>query len=157
MLTKQRNPFGARLYWECDDVKNGRCDWLEINQLDTLSQKATWQAPFNVSVTGWRRVNDPSILLDSTSQAFVFPRQSGAIQGSYFRNQFDLTTSRVGRLTLYLSPEMVDFNRPLKVVINGKQVYNGPIQYDRSFLLSQFSKELDHQALWANHLTFKVK
>lgn len=26
MLTKQRNPFQATLYWECDDVNNGRCD-----------------------------------------------------------------------------------------------------------------------------------
>lgn len=157
MMARQRNPFQARLYWECDDIKNGRCDWLEINQLDTLSVKADWQISPTVVATGWRSVTNPSTVRDSTAQAFVFPRQSGAIQGRYARNRFDLTTSRVRQLTLYLSPEMVDFNRPLKVVINGKQVYNGPIQYNRSFLLAQFSKELDHQALWVNRIVFTVK
>lgn len=157
MMTKQRNPFQATLYWECDDVKNGRCDWLEINELDTLSAKTSWQFPVNVSVSGWRSATDPAILLDSTSQAFTFPRQSGAVQAKYAGNQFELTTSRVGKLTLYLSPEMIDFRRPLKVIINKKQVYNGLIQYDRSFLLSQYNREMDHQALWANRLTFSVK
>ncbi|GAB3805451.1 hypothetical protein GCM10028819_38720 [Spirosoma humi] len=157
MLTKQRNPFQATLYWECDDVQHGRCDWLDITELDTLPTKANQALPLNVSVRGWRSVNDPSVVLDSTSQAFVFPRQSGAVQGRYARNQFDLTTSKVGSLTIYLSPEMVDFSKPLKVVINGKRVYNGPVQYNRAFLLAQFDKELDHQALWVNRLTFQVR
>lgn len=157
MLTKQRNPFQATLYWECDDVKNGRCDWLEINALDTTHAKANGPVAMNMPVRGWRSVDDPSVLLDSTSQAFVFPRQSGAVQGRYLKNQFNLTTSQVKSLTVYLSPEMVDFGQPLKVFINGKQVYNGPVQYDRAFLLTQYAKEMDHQALWVNRLTFPVK
>lgn len=156
MLTKQRNPFQASLYWACDDVKNGRCDWLEINQLDTIHAKANGQLPINMSVQGWRSVTDPSALSDSTSQAFVFPRQSGAVQGRYAKNQFELTTSQVGSLTIYLSPEMINLGQPLKVIINGKQVYNGPIQYDRAFLVAQYAKEMDHQALWINRLTFRV-
>ncbi|WP_338868503.1 hypothetical protein WBJ53_17705 [Spirosoma sp. SC4-14] len=157
MLTKQRNPFQSNLYWECDDVQNGRCDWLEINELDTTRIKASWQSQPNVLVQGWRNVNNASVLLDSTSQAFAFPRQSGAIQGRYSKNQFNLTTSRVGLLTIYLSPEMVDFNRPLKVFINDKQVYNGLVEYDRTFLVSHYRKEMDHQALWVNRLAFRVK
>ena len=157
MLTKQRNPFQSTLYWECDDVKHGRCDWLEINALDTTHTKANGQVAMNRPVRGWRSVDDASVLLDSTSQAFVFPRQSGAVQGRYTQNRFELTTSGVGSLTLYLSPEMINFGQPLQVVINGKQVYNGPIEYDRAFLLAQYTKEMDHQALWVNRLTFPVK
>ncbi len=157
MLTKQRNPFQDTLYWECDDVMNGRCDWLEINALDTTHAKANGPVAMNMPVRGWRSVDDPSVLLDSTSQAFIFPRQSGAVQGRYLKNQFNLTTSQVKSLTVYLSPEMVDFGQPLKVFINGKQVYNGPVQYDRAFLLTQYAKEMDHQALWVNRLTFPVK
>lgn len=157
MLTRHRNPFQSTLYWECDDVKNGRCDWLEINQLDTTRPKASWQLPINVPVRGWRSVADPAVQSDSVSQAFAFPRQSGAVQGRYAQNQFELTTSRVGELTLYLSPAMIDFSRPLRVLINGRQVYRGLVQYDRSFLVRQYEQELDQQALWVNRLTFKVK
>lgn len=157
MLTKERNPFQTTLYWECDDVKNGRCDWLQINELDTARVKASWHLPVNTSVHGWRSVNDPSALIDSTSQAFVFPRQSGAVRGHFTKNILELTTSRVGSLTIYLSPKMVDFRRPLNVMINGKQVYNGPVEYDRAFILSQYKKEMDHQALWVNSLTFSVR
>lgn len=157
MLTKKRNPFQAALYWECDDVKNGRCDWLEINALDTTRAKANWQLPINIPVRGWRSVNDPSVVSDSTSQAFVFPRRSGAVQGRYTKNHFELTTSQVESLTIYLSPEMINFSQPLNVVINGKQVYNGPVQYDRAFLVAQYGKEMDHQALWVNRLTFTIQ
>ncbi|MCX6215810.1 hypothetical protein [Spirosoma sp.] len=87
----------------------------------------------------------------------LFPRQSGAVQGRYAKNRFELTTSRVGSLTIYLSPEMINFDQPLQVVINGKQVYNRHIEYDRAFLLAQYAKEMDHQALWVNRLTFPVK
>ena len=156
MLTKQRNPFQATLYWECDDVKHGRCDWLEITALDTTHANGNGPVAMNIPVGGWRRVDDPSVVLDSTSQAFVFPRQSGAVQGRYTQNRFELTTSGVGSLTLYLSPEMINFGQPLQVVINGKQVYNGPIQYDRAFMLGQYTKEMDHQALWVNRITLPV-
>lgn len=156
MLTKQRNPFPPRIYWECDDVRHGRCDWLAINQLDTLSAKASWHTTDNVSVRGWRSVADPAVVLDSTSQAFAFPRQSGAVQASYATNQFDLKTSRVGVITLYLSPEMVDFGRPLTVRINGKRVYHGLINLNRSFMLSQYRREMDHQAVWVNQLRLLV-
>lgn len=108
-------------------------------------------------VKGWRSVEDPSVLLDSTSQTFAFPRQSGAVEGRYASNRFELHTSRVGKLSVYLSPEMINFKQPLQVIINGKQVYNAPVQYDRVFLLTQYEKEMDRQALWVNRLTFTIK
>ncbi|TLV02843.1 hypothetical protein [Dyadobacter luticola] len=156
MLSKKRNPFQPNLYWECDDIKNGRCDWLEINELDTLTAKSSWQVSVNATIEGWRQTMNPSVLLDSTSQAFHFPRQSGAVKAKYSGNTFDLTTSRVGKITLYFSPEMVDLNKPVSVIINGKQIYHGPVRYDRTFLMSEFEKEMDHQALWVNKMTFWV-
>lgn len=157
MLAKQRNPFANQLYWECDDVQHGRCDWLEIAGLDTLSTKANWHQSTNVSVQGWRSVEDPSVLLDSSSRAFVFPRCSGAVQASYSNNVFRLTTSQVNSIRLYLSPQMVDFKRPIQVIVNDKTVYSGLVHLDKEYLLTTYQREGDRQAVWANNLVIQVK
>lgn len=156
LLTKQRNPFQTNLYWECDDVKHGRVDWLELNQLDTMVQKSSWHTSQNLPVSGWRSVANPEVTLDSTSQAFVFPRRSGAVSAFYSNNRFDVKTSRVKSITIYLSPEMVDFRKPVQVVINGTSVFNTLVVKDRNFTLATYILETDHQAVWTNRLQFTV-
>jgi hypothetical protein len=156
LLVKQRDPFQQNLYWECDDVKHGRVDWLELNQLDTMAQKATWQVNHNLSIAGWRNVINPEVVLDSTSQAFVFPRRSGAVKASYSNNRFEIETSRVKLFTIYLSPEMVDFSKPVQVVINGTLVFNNAAAVDRDFMLAAYIRDMDHQAIWINRLQLTV-
>jgi hypothetical protein len=156
MSTRKRDPFQKRLYWECDDVKHGRSDWLEITQLDTLRRVETWHNPLNVEVNGWRVAETPGVVLDSTSNAFEFPRKSGAVQAIFTSNGFELKTSRVGKIRIYLSPEMIDFNKKLKVIINGRKVFDGLVAMDRSFLLAQYRKEMDHQSVWVNALEFDI-
>lgn len=156
MSGQTRNPFKSNLYWECDDTKHGRCDWLEIAKLDTARRAAVWQSPVNVAATGWRDMMNPAVLLDSTSQAFELPRQSGAVQATYARNRFDLKTSRVGKVRIYLSPEMVDLKQNVKVAINGRTVFDGPVDMDRSFMLNQYRREMDRQAVWVNSLELTV-
>ena len=153
---KERNPFQPALYWECDEIRHGRCDWLEITGLDTLEKKASWHEDVNVAATGWRDIIKPEILLDSTSNAFEFPRRSGAVRASYANNRFELITSRVKSVALYLSPEMVDFSRPVEVFVNGKLLYNSSVSPDRSFMLSEYSREMDHQAVWTNRVLLKI-
>ncbi|CAG5016010.1 hypothetical protein DYBT9275_05460 [Dyadobacter sp. CECT 9275] len=156
LLAKKRNPFQPRLYWECDNVRHGRVDWLAINELDTLIKTASWHTHQNFAVTGWREVMNPEIILDSTSQAFVFPRRSGAVKAYYSNNRFDLKTSRVKSVSIYLSPEMIDFKKPLAVVINGISVFNGNVSADREFVIDAYRQETDHQAIWIKRLQFTV-
>lgn len=156
MSDQVRNPFKNSLYWECDDTKHGRCDWLEIVKLDTAARAASWQDPVNATVTGWRDVMKPEIMLDSVSRAFEFPRQSGAVQATYAGNRFDLKTSRVGKIRIYLSPEMIDLKQNVRVAINGRTVFNGPVEMDRSLMLNQYRREMDQQAVWINTLELTV-
>ncbi|RRB04682.1 hypothetical protein [Larkinella rosea] len=156
MLTKKRNPFQHQLYWECDDQTHGRCDWIEITTLDTLASRAEWHQPVHFQVSGWRDVYDPAIVKDSTSQAFVFPRKSGAVSATYSQNQFIIKTSCAGSVTVYLSPEMVDLSRPVKVMVNNKTVFNARVKMDKPFMLNEYERETDHQAVWVNRLTFNI-
>lgn len=156
LLAKRRNPFKPELYWECDNVKHGRIDWLEINQLDTLAKTASWHTRQNFSVTGWREMMNPKVILDSTSQAFAFPRRSGAVTAHYSNNRFELKTSRVKSVTIYLSPEMVDFTKPFSIVINGILVFSAAAAADREFMIGTFRREADNQAIWVNRLQLTV-
>jgi hypothetical protein len=78
------------------------------------------------------------------------------VQAIFISNGFELKTSRVGKIRIYLSPEMIDFNKKLKVIINGRKVFDGRVAMDRSFLLAQYRKEMDHQSVWVNALEFDI-
>jgi hypothetical protein len=51
---------------------------------------------------------------------------------------------------------MVDFDKPLKVVINGISVFNTAVAADRNFMIDAYRREADHQAIWTNSLQFAV-
>lgn len=145
LKSKRRHSYKKHLYWETDDIEHGRCDWLEITSLDTFVTPASWHLPVNFTVS-WRNPEEPSAVTD-TSNAFEFPRRSGAVEAFYNNNKFILKTSRVKRVTIYISPEMVNINQPIRVIINGKTVYDKKVYLDRNFILENFKKQHDHQAL----------
>jgi C-terminal processing protease CtpA/Prc len=65
--------------------------------------------------------------------AFFYKPASGAVQARYYANIFELETSRVGAVKLYISPEMVNVDIPVRVIINGEEVFNDMVEYDKQF------------------------
>ncbi|MHA1971618.1 MAG: hypothetical protein ACTSW1_01425, partial [Candidatus Hodarchaeales archaeon] len=58
-------------------------------------------------------------LPDTTyDDAIIYSKPSGAVKAEYFGNEFVLETSRVKKLAIYLHPDMVNFDNPVKVIIN---------------------------------------
>jgi hypothetical protein len=51
---------------------------------------------------------------------------------------------------------MVDFSRPVTVMVNGKQVYSHTTGYNKAFMLANFTKEFDRKAVWANYIDVTV-
>lgn len=152
LSAKQRNPFGEKLYWETDDVTYGKCDWLQITSLDTMSQQAEWHQPINFAITQWIDNQDTSKMIERREMAFQYPRKSGAVQANFRNNTFYLTTSCVKEIKLFLSPEMVDFSKPVTVYVNNKQVYRKKKSYNKSYMLSKYKQHFDRKALWVNEL-----
>jgi hypothetical protein len=152
MAARARNPFRHDLYWECDDIRHGRCDWIRIDRLDTLSEKKEWQRQTNFTATHWIDNRDTAKVSDTVVSAFVFPRLSGAVQAHYADNRFDIETSRVKAITIYLSPKMVDLTRPVRVFLNGKEMFDKKVGYDRRFMLDNFRDNADRKAIWVNYL-----
>ncbi|WP_299762522.1 tetratricopeptide repeat protein [uncultured Pontibacter sp.] len=149
---KRRDPFQDSLYWESDNVRYGRCDWLSIDKLDTLTEAAPWHRRYNFSITQWYDNKNSQVVIDSVAHAFNNNRRSGAVRAFSHDNIITLETSRVGRLSLFISPEMVNMKKPVTIIINGKKKFKRKLLYQEALI----RHSLDRQAIWVNQLEFDV-
>jgi len=160
LVNRKRNSFRTTITWECDDVKYGRCDWLSITALDTLSPaKAAWQTEVNFRIYKWivlDKKNNP-IVRDTVMNGFNYRKRSGAVKANYNSNIFKIETSDVASIRIFLSPIMVDMTKPIKVIINGKEYINRKQDYDKQFIVSEFKNNLDKTALWVNYIDIDLK
>jgi len=136
-----RKSFRTKLYWEASDLQYGTVDWLSISELDLGKPAASWYVDYNQS---------------STVDAFPRKSAAGAVSAQYANNTFEIKTSRVGQITLYLHPKMVHFEQPVKVVINGKTAFDGMVQKDARWMMANFLEKRDRGQLWEAKLDVKV-
>lgn len=151
---RKRNPFQPTIYWESDDVKYGKADWIQINQLDTLSKPAKWQQTINFNIYKLLSYNkkDSLIVTDTLVKAFNFPRKSGVVKGYYKNNEFHLETSAVKSISILISPEMVAMDKPVTVYVNGIKKATHKAIYNKDFIIANFKETYDRKAVWADQL-----
>lgn len=151
---RSRNPYHPDIYWECDDVKYGRADWIQINKLDTAAIPAEWHKQINFNIHKLLSYDKQQNLIakDTLLKAFNFPRKSAAVKGYFKNNEFHLQTSAVGALTIFISPEMVDINKPVVVYVNGLKKADRRAVYDKQFILDSFYDTLDRKAIWIDKI-----
>lgn len=155
LMKRKRNPFHPAITWECDDIKYGRCDWLGITALDTVSaENANTQKPINFKINKWVVLDKQAKahVVDTVMNGFVYRKRSGAVNATFNHNSFTIKTANVGAIRIYLSPEMVDFKKPVTVTINGKQRFQGKVVYNKQFMVDEFEATLDKAALWVNYI-----
>ena len=158
LLNRKRNPFQKKLIWETDDVKYGKVDWIEITKLDTISTKKEWQKNYNFKITKWLEYDDNDSLEVKfvDKMAFGFPRKSGLIKAIYSKNRFDIETSSVKSFRLYISPEMINLSKKLKIYANNKLIYNQKVDYNPFFMKENFNKNIDKEQVWINSIDFEL-
>lgn len=154
LVKRKRNPFHPTIYWECDDVKYGCCDWLQITALDTTARRATWQKDINFEIKKWIILGDKdaAITRDTLLQGFKYRKRSGAIKATYKNNVFTVQTSGIKSFSILLSPEMVDLSKPVSIIVNGKMYRKQKVGYNKEFLLTGFRNTADRSAIWVNHM-----
>ena len=152
--SRSRNPFPEELNWEIDDENNGNIDWLNDIKLDTLGQNKVWHKNLNFKITKWLEYNDSDSLIvkNVNKTAFNLPNKSGKIITKYQHNEFHFTTSNIMSFKLYISPEMVNLKKKIKVFVNGKLHFNQKITYDKEFMLKSFKNNGDREQIWVNNI-----
>ncbi len=63
-------------------------------------------------------------------------------------NRFEISASRVGRLSVYIHPEMVRLDQPVVVTVDGRKVFDRVITPDPRLMLDSFVADRDRRLLW---------
>lgn len=148
MQTKTRNPFPARLaYVSMDNYEDFHgIDWLQI-KTDTKKKPEAWHRIDSIETFG----------NDGAERNYRYGNNKGQAKAEYFDNTFTLSTSQVTEVTIYISPMMVDLSRPVHVVVNGKELFTGRVDYSKEFMAERFLQFFDRQQVWVNKITVAVE
>ncbi|MDP8323454.1 MAG: PDZ domain-containing protein [Candidatus Stygibacter australis] len=137
-------------------------DEVTITNIDEMEElKAEKQRGDEVSLTVYRE-GDTHLLKGVFPEiayydAFFYDQPSGAAKAKYYGNIFEIETSRVGALAIYINPEMVNLKIPVKVIINDIEVFNEKVDYESQIMKENIIKNRDRKAIWVNKLKFEIE
>jgi len=124
------------LSWETERVDRfNRNRWLVINEIRTDTSRAT-----ELTDLGF----------------FQHTKRSGRVDVRKKGNTFDAVVRDVAKFTLLLSPDAIDFTKPIVVTVNGKQVHNGIAKKDISTLMRLAARDNDRTAIYGAELPISV-
>jgi hypothetical protein len=141
-----RRPHPDRVSWETERVdRYNRFRWVVIDRLGAR--------PSDVALDDVNRftpapnVNVP--LYDRT-------RPSGRVDAVRAGNRVDVKTRGVREVTLLLSPDVMDFSKPIVVTVNGRPAHDAVLQRDAAVLLKWAARDNDRTMLYAAELRLTV-
>jgi predicted esterase len=118
----------AKLSWETERVDRfNRLHWLVITRLGAR----------------------PSDTAAEDTGFFIHDQPSGRVDIARTGNAFDAHTRGVREFSILLSPDIVDFSRPVTVTVNGKPVFQGVVKKDVATLLAWAARDNDRTMLYA--------
>jgi hypothetical protein len=126
----------AALSWETERVDRfNRNRWLIITELRGDASRATELADLGF---------------------FRHTKRSGRVDIRRHGNTFDALVRDVAAFTLLLSPDAIDFNQPVVVTVNGKQVASGAVTKDPVVMARWAARDHDRTALYGAELKISV-
>ena len=135
-----------RISWETDRADRGnRFRWLVI---DRLGQRGSDRPLADVNRFAAGNGREMSL--------FARPRPSGRVDVVRQGNTFEAATRGVASFTLLLSPDVVDFSKPVRVVVNGKDVQDAKVEKSPRTLMTWAARDNDRTTLYAAELKVTV-
>jgi predicted esterase len=93
---------------------------------------------------------------DGPERVFKRTRASGRVELERQGNQIELRTRGVRRLRLLLSPDQFDFDRPVRVVANGRPLFEGRVEKSAETLLKWAARDNDRTMLFGAELALEL-
>jgi hypothetical protein len=146
VATHIRPAHPERLSWETERTdRYNRIRWLVIDRLGARSSDVPLE-----DVNTFGPNPDDAVTLYSRDHA------SGRVDVVRNGNTFEARTRGVREFTLLVSPDVVDFARPVQVVVNGRAVHSGVIRKDVATLLRWAARDNDPTMLYGAELKVAV-
>ena len=83
-------------------------------------------------------------------------KPSGRVDARRTGNRFEVKTRGVQAFTLLLSPDVIDFDKPVQVTVNGTRAFAGAVTRDLTTLLTWAARDNDRTMLYAAELHVTV-
>jgi predicted esterase len=132
---RARTPHPPRLSWETErtDLFN-RVHWLVIEKIGQGTSESVLED------TGFFRHSQPS----------------GRADVARAGNAFEAKTRGVRGFTLLLSPDVIDFSKPVIVTVNGQERYRGIVKKDVATLTTWAMRDNDRTMLYGAEVAVSV-
>jgi predicted esterase len=141
-----RQPHPAGISWESERTdRYNRFRWLMIDRLG--------KRPSDVEI---KDVNtyQPIPVMERT--LFNHEKPSGRVDVVRTGNSFTARTRGVQAFTLLLSPDVIDFSKPVRVTVNGKVTHDSVVKADPSTMLAWAVRDQDRTMIYAAALRVLV-
>lgn len=143
-----RDPHPDKVTWETTGPDHNRAHWLVIDQLGSQSTDAT--------LLDANIMRDPDGLNPRGFLLFDRRKPYGRVDLARNGNTIQASTNGVAAFTLLLSPDEFDFSQPVRVVANGRVVFDGRIKPSLETLLKWAARDNDRTMLYGAELKIKL-
>jgi predicted esterase len=146
LAARPRQAHPARVSWETERVdRYNRFRWVVIDRLGAR--------PSDVALEDVNRFSPATTL---TIPLYDRSKPSGRVDAVRAGNSIELRTRGVRELTLLLSPDAVDFAKPVVVKLNGRPVHDAVLAKDANVLQKWAARDNDRTMLYAAELHLTV-
>ena len=138
-----RDPHPDKLTWEAAGSSHNRAHWLVIDEFGTQPGDTSSMPDMNV-------FRNSELLFSRTKPA-------GRVDLLRTGNTVDASTRGVAAFTLLLSPDKFDFRQPIKIVANGRTVFEGRVERSVKTLMKWAAQDNDRTMLYGAELKIKLR
>jgi predicted esterase len=139
-----RNPLPDRLTWETEGAAiDNRAHWLIVEKLAPARRNEP-------------DLDDVNLVTRAGPMMFDHAHPSGRVDLMRTGNTVNATTKGVAELTLLISPDAFDLAQPIKVVANGRPVFEGRVESNLTTLLKWAARDNDRTMLFTAEVHIKL-
>jgi hypothetical protein len=146
-----RDPHPAKLSWEMAPGTQRRAHWLVVDELGPAAGEARSLPDVNV-VPG----TEVPLYAESGGSMFGPRKSSASVDLLREGNTVRASTRGAASFTLLLSPDRFDFSQPVRVIANGRQVFNSRVERNLRTLLKWAARDNDRTMLYAAEVKIKL-
>jgi pimeloyl-ACP methyl ester carboxylesterase len=141
-----RQPHPQRISWETERTdRYNRFRWVVIDRLG--------KRPSDVALED---INTYKPIPVMERPLFAHAKPSGRVDAARAGNAFDVKTRGVQAFTLLLSPDVIDFSKPVRVTVNGKVAHDAVVTLDAATMLAWAARDQDRTMIYGAELRVLV-
>ncbi|MCH5319285.1 MAG: hypothetical protein J1E38_06210 [Paramuribaculum sp.] len=143
-----RSPYPKKVIWEnfeMDGIKRKGFYNLAVTEPDTVQSRTR----YDLDIEG----NTIDLKVSRVNYSVVEKDPQWGIPLKFARSYTEATK---GKVTIYLNSELVDLRKPVKVVLNGRNVYNGKVKCELSDLVNSCALFFDSRRLFPASITVEL-